>query len=189
MGDTQAQGAARSYRERTQQGTLWLAPSGNEIRIRKLNLADYTIIDRLPDHLQQRVYAIIDASGNLKGDAADDDPFEGLDGKGKLDTMRDLSIRFAKVGWIAPRLVDTVNDPDTEIGVDEIDTTPELANDLIAYLTMVFSGNYSEAQQVATFPGQPAGGVGAGLDGSTLQPTSERHAGVAGSGDIRPDAV
>lgn len=145
--------SASAYRQKREQGTLWHAPSGAVVRIRDLDISDHAVIGQFPDNLQQLVYRQIEQSAKLRTTKAPDieqaaaSLFDGLSGKELLDSTYQLGVMCCKLGWMEPRVVDTVDDPDTEIGVDEID-----AQDRTAFMARVFNGD--EADAMATFPGQ-----------------------------------
>lgn len=185
---TEQMSRAERYRQRRQQGVTWKAPSGEEIRVKRLSLTDTAVVGKLPSNLQQIVYRAIDASTKLKAapspdDVDIDDVFGDLDGKAKLDAMRETSVQLAKLGWIDPKLVDEVTDPETQIGVDEAD-----ADDLLAYMGYVMSGQQEEAAPLATFPERSPGGMGPRHDGPAVLAAAE-----SGSGDpqsiLRRDSV
>lgn len=164
---------ASQYRKRRREGRPWTAPSGATIRIRSLSLSDHTVVGQLPTNLQQIVYKAIDASTKLNAAATEDDVdiddvFGELNGEEKLIAMNDTSVRLAKIGWIEPRLVDTVTDEDLEIGVEEVDS-----DDLLAYMGMIFGGQQAEAEQLTPFPEQSSVGLGDRSDEPAIQPAAE----------------
>jgi len=155
---TQASASASSYRQRTQQGTIWHAPSGEAIRVRDIDIADHAVLNQFPDNLRQVVYRGIERSASLKPSETpeddDIDVFAGLSGEDLLKSQGDIAIQLCKMGWIMPRVVDVVEDEDTEISVDEL-----LKSDARAYMTHVFGSNAMEAQALAPFPGGSPGSV------------------------------
>lgn len=188
MPQAPAPSAASSYRQRRQQGTEWDAPSGATVVIRELDITDHATIGKLPDHLRQSIYQQIEASAKLRADVSDEDAvpafMDGLTGEQMLSEEYEIGVALCKLGWIAPQVVDEVSDPDTQIGVDELD-----ARDRRAYMGRVFGDIQQEAQQLSTFHRQPGSGVGSGPDGTTVQPASEQPVGVEASGVLQRDAV
>ncbi len=187
--DQKSASLASQYRKRRKEGHLWTAPSGASIRVRKLSLSDYAVVGQLPDNLQQIVYKVIDVSTKLRAtptndDTDIDDVFGDLTGEEKLVAMRDTSIRLAKLGWIEPKVVDTVKDEDTEVGVDEVD-----ADDMLAYMAMIFGAQQQEAQRLTPFPGKPAANMGPRSDEPAILATTERPTGDAAGGVQRPDEI
>jgi hypothetical protein len=182
-----AESLGSAYRRRRQEGTLWTAPSGGQVRIRKLTITDHAMINSLPDNLRKVVYDVIDADTRLRGEADDDDeidPFGGMTAEEKLETLHDLSIRVSRLGWLDPRIVDEVRDPDHEITVDEADE-----NDMLEYMTMVFKSNFTEAQPMATFPDRPAGGVEPRPDVPAVSPAAQPGDADDGERLLRADSV
>lgn len=187
MTDQQTMSRATRYRKQRQQGVEWFPPSDPDmpIRVRKLTITDHAVINQFPDNLQKVIFDQIEGDGVLRGEPEEPKGlFGGMNGKQLLETQRDLSVRMAKLGWIEPRLVDEVTDPEHEIGVDEVEDA-----DLVAYMTWVFSGHQTEARQVATFPDRPQGGVGPRSAEPAVLAATERHTGAPGGGILRSDAV
>lgn len=179
--------SASSYRQRRTQGTVWTAPSGAEIRVRMLDITDHAVIGVFPTDLQEMIYAAIERSNALRGDATDEDanPFAGLSGKEMIEREYEIGTTLCTLGWIEPQVVATVTDPETQISIDEVE-----ARDRRAYMTYVFDGNAQEAQKLATFPGQSAGGVGVGPTVPAVRPDAIlTHGDHSATGVERRDSV
>lgn len=179
---------AKAYRKRRQEGTIWEAPSGAEVRVRELDISDHAVLNTFPDALQKMIYASIEKSAALRTEDDDDDegvnPFAGLSGEEVVQREYEIGTTLCKLGWLEPQVVDEVTDEETQIGVDEVESA-----DRRAYMTRVMGGYSAEAQKLAPFPEQPAGGVGAGSAVPAVQPAAVPADAAGDSGVLACDVV
>ena len=155
--NTQKITTASAYRQRRQQGTEWTAPSGAVVLVRELDISDHAVANKLPGAIRQRVYDMIAQSASLRtggSDDSDDNPFGGMSGEELLQVEAETGTVLCKLGWVNPQVVDEVEDPNTQISVDELDP-----RDRRAFMVRVFGGNHQEAQELAGFRRESAGDV------------------------------
>jgi hypothetical protein len=179
---------AEAFRQSLKKGTRWVSSSGMEVLVRDLDITDYAVLSKFPDHLRNQIYRVIERSASLRPDASDADmnPFEGLGGEELTRTMAETGTLLCKLGWIDPQVVDEVTDPDTQISVEDLAEKPDVRRE---YMTHVFGGQAVEAQRLTTFPERPADGVGTGSDVSAVRPDAEPTAAFGNAGILRSDGV
>lgn len=186
--------SASSYRKRRQEGRIWVAPSGEPIRVRTLDLSDHIVLNKFPDYLRRMIYATLAddvrlgfQTGETEGsdDAPEEDPnpFAGLSPEEVLQREYEISTTLCKMSWLVPEVVDEVTDPENQIAVTELE-----ADDRRAFMVWVFNTYAQEAQQLTPFPEGSGEGVGSvpGVPGPTPEP---KPAPPAGAAIFRADSV
>lgn len=195
--DLSAEAAASRYLEVSADEYLWKTDRGAEIVVRDLDISDYTVLNRFPDHLRAFVYDTIEKSDILRvNDASSDEDVVEADElkekvKGNLLDSIDLSTEEAVkiayelgtelvlLGWVRPEVVRDVdkdgNRIPVELGPGQIPLSRVRGVDRSNYLAHVFGGYQGEANALATFPEQQTADVGSRRAVAPVQPAPRRR--------------